>query len=284
MRDDGVSMTVDSIGDLLTGLGSPDPGAAWGEFQRLYSATLLQIVRRYESDPQRVSECLDHVCQALSDDRFRRLLKFDALGPARFRTWLMAVTANLCIDWKRKNERRFRPVRAVAHLPELEQLVYRYIFVRGMRRAECLHALEGRFPGLNEQRLAEINARLFATLTPQHRWQLGTRLPGSGLQADGVSLELTDELCQPQDQAGGPEEIAQSDQQRDQLASALAQLPTQQRLLLRLRYEQDLTLAEVARLTGLPDPFRAKRQIEAALAALAAIMNSASGSVGRKRP
>jgi RNA polymerase sigma factor (sigma-70 family) len=277
-------MTDDSVADLLTRLASPDPGAAWNEFLQRYSVTLLQIIRRYESDPQRVSECREHVYQALSDDRFRRLLKFDVQGTAKFRTWLMAVTANLCIDWKRKHERRFRPVRAIAYLPELEQLVYRYIFVRGMPRAECLHALEGRFPGLNEQRLAEINARLFATLTPQHRWQLRTRAPGSGLQADGMTLDLSGDFLQPQDMSDGPDEIAQSDQQRDQLAAALAQLPTQQRLLLRLRYEQDLTLAEVARLTGLPDPFRAKRQIQAALAALAALMSHAADCSGRKRP
>ena len=58
----------------------------------------------------------------------------------------MAVTANLCIDWRRKRRGRFRPIRAVAQLPELEQLVYRYMYVRGMRRAECLRALEARFP------------------------------------------------------------------------------------------------------------------------------------------
>jgi transcriptional regulator with XRE-family HTH domain len=39
-------------------------------------------------------------------------------------------------------------------------------------------------------------------------------------------------------------------------------------LLLRLRYEQDLTLEEVARLVGLGDPYRAHREIQAAVAEL----------------
>ena len=80
----------------------------------------------------------------------------------------------------------------------------------------------------------------------------------------------------------GPEEVAQDEQQQERLAAALAQLPPAQRLLLRLRYEQELTLAEVARLTGLHDPFRANRQIQAALAAVAAIMNRSSSGQSRK--
>ena len=275
-------MTDEAIADLLTRLASPDPGAAWNEFQHRYSPTLLQIVRRYESDAQRVNECFDHVCQALSDDRFRRLLKFQIHGTARFRTWLMAVTANLCIDWKRSKGGRFRPVRAVAHLSELEQLVYRHIFVRGMPRAECLHVLEGRFPDLNEQRLAEINARLFATLTPQHRWHLGTRAPGCGPQTDAISLDHADAAFQLEDPTTGPAETAEADQDRRRLAAALARLPSQQRLLVRLRYEQNLTLAEVARLTGLQDPFRARRQVQAALAALAELMTQAARDTDRK--
>ena len=52
----------------------------------------------------------------------------------------------------------------------------------------------------------------------------------------------------------------------------MARLEPRQRLLLQLRYQQDLTLTEVAQLIGLSDPFKAKRQIDAALAALTLAM------------
>jgi len=277
-------MTDDSIADLLEGLASPEPSAAWKDFLQRYSPVVLHIARHYESDPQRANECFDHVCQALSDNRFRRLLGFQPNGPAKFRTWLMAVTANLCVDWRRKRRGRFRPVRAVTQLPELEQLVYRHMYVRGMRRAECLRALEGRFPTLTEQQLSEINARLFGLLTPQQRWQLGTRMATAGLGGGTLTSGLADEALQLEDAAAGPEDLAQSDQERDRLAAALSQLPTQQRLLLRLRYEQNLPLAEVARLTGLPDPFRAHRQMRAALKALTDLVNRPTDPISRKTP
>ncbi len=53
---------------------------------------------------------------------------------------------------------------------------------------------------------------------------------------------------------------------------AMARLEPRQRLLLQLRFQQDLTLEEVARLTRLNDSFQVRREIEAALAALAKAM------------
>jgi len=53
------------------------------------------------------------------------------------------------------------------------------------------------------------------------------------------------------------------------LRQALARLTPHQRLLIKLRYQQDLSLKEVARLTRLGDPFRARRHIQAALDQLA---------------
>jgi DNA-directed RNA polymerase specialized sigma24 family protein len=70
----------------------------------------------------------------------------------------------------------------------------------------------------------------------------------------------------------GPDELAAELQEQRQLQDALSKLPAEQRLLLRLRYEQNLTLTEVARLTGQPDPFRANRRIQAALDTLAGLM------------
>jgi RNA polymerase sigma factor (sigma-70 family) len=275
-------VTEESISDLLSRLASPEPSAAWKDFLQRYSPVVLHIVRRCESDPQRASECFDHVCQALSDDRFRRLRSFQSDGPAQFRTWLMAVTANLCVDWRRKQRGRFRPIRAVAHLPELDQLVYRHIYVRGLPRAECLRLLQPRFPELTDQQLSSINGRLFSLLSPQQRWQLGARMAATGPQGGTLTLDLADESLQLEDPGSGPEHVVQSDQEREHLTAAMSQLPTQQRLLLRLRYEQNLTLAEVARLTGLHDPFRAQRQIQAALKALAELMNRPAAPSDRK--
>ncbi len=54
----------------------------------------------------------------------------------------------------------------------------------------------------------------------------------------------------------------------------MSQLSPDERLILRLRYQHDLTLEEVARHMNLTDPNQARRQIEAAIAKLAKYMES----------
>ena len=276
-------MSDDTVTDLLERLSSGRVDAAWSEFLARYSPLIKHVIRRLDADEDHATECFIHVCGALSDDGFRRLLSFRPDGPARFKTWLMAVVANLCIDWRRKELGRVRPPVCVSRLPELDQQVFRCIFVRKMSRAHCLEALAAQFPGLTEATVAEINARLFALLTPQQRWQMSLRpptlkpVPSSARSDDDPAWQLA--TSDP-----GPNDLAAELQEKRQLQDALSKLPAEQRLLLRLRYEQNLTLAAVARLTGQPDPFRANRQIQAALDMLAELMGGHRFQPDRKNP
>jgi len=273
-------MADDSITRLVERLSSAAAGDAWTEFLDEYSPLIRHVVRGHEHDPAEAEDSFNYVCEALSDDGFRRLRSFRPDGPARFRTWLVAVVANLCRDWCRRRHGRSRPVQAVARLPELDQEVYRLMFVQGSSRAACLAALAPRFPDLSEATVAEISGRLFGLLTPQQRWQLSAR-PHAPVRLGPPSRD-GDPMGRVEAAGPGPEEQAASIQESRQLREALARLAPEQRLLLRLRYEQGLTLAEVARLTRQPDPFRANRQVHAALEALARLMAASTPGTGRK--
>lgn len=275
-------MRDETVTALLDRLSSGRVDAAWSEFLARYSPLIRHVIRRLHADADHATECFSHVCGALSDDGFRRLLSFRPDGPARFNTWLMAVVANLCVDWHRKEQGRVRPPRCVSRLPELDQQVYQCIYLRRMSRAHCLETLKPRFPELTEATVAAINARLFALLTPQQRWQMSLRPSAPKSVASNAGSEEGDLPWQLATQAPGPDELAEGLQERRQLQDALAKLPAEQRLLLRLRYEQDLTLAEVARLTGQPDPFRANRQVQAALDALADLVGGHRSRPARK--
>jgi RNA polymerase sigma factor (sigma-70 family) len=275
-------MSDESVTALLERLSSGRGDAAWNEFLAQYSPLIMHVIRRHDAEDDRATECFIDVCGALSDDGFRRLRSFRPNGPARFKTWLMAVVSNLCVDWHRKQHGRVRPFRRVSRLPELDQQVYRCIYVRGMSRAECLASLAPRFPELTEATVSEVNARLFALLSPQQRWQLSARIPALQPVAGGAEPEDDDPARQVATQEPGPDELAAESQQQRQLQEALSKLPAEQRLLLRLRYEQNLTLAEVARLTGQPDPFRTNRRIQAALATLADLMGASQLEPDRK--
>jgi RNA polymerase sigma factor (sigma-70 family) len=275
-------MSDEAVIELLERLSSARGDAAWNEFLSGYSSVIVHVIRRCGVAHDRADDCFLEVCEALADDGFRRLRSFRPDGPASFRTWLMAVVANLCIDWNRRGRGRVRSFRSVSRLPDLERQVYRCIFERRMSRTQCFHALLPRFPGLTESGVAEINARLFRLLTPQQRWQLTVRTPSMTPVSFPVSPEDDDPAWQLAQPGPGPEELAEDSQQQRRLQQALAVLPAEQRLLLRLRYEQNLSLAEVARLTGQPDPFRANRRIRAALDALADAMAGQTAPSVRK--
>ena len=275
-------MGDDSVTRLVERLSSSTAGEAWTEFLQEYTPLIRHVVRHHEHEPAAAEDSFSYVCEALSDDGFRRLRNFRPDGPARFRTWLMAVVANLCRDWRRRQRGRVRPFRALAQLPELDQQVYRLMFVQGNSRAACLAELAPRFPGLTDAAVAEVSARLFGLLTPQQRWQLSARPHAPVRMTSKYGIGEVDPLERLQAAEPGPEEEAAMLQEREQLRQALARLTPEQRLLLRLRFEQGLTLAEVARLTRQPDPFRAKRQIQAALEALDRLMAGSTPGPGRK--
>lgn len=257
-------MTAARIEEILRCLTSEKADSGWIEFLVCYSALLRDLVRQYESDEGRAQDCFDFVCAKLSDNGFRRLTAFKPDGPAKFRTWLTAVASNLCIDWRRSVYGRFYAPDKIHALPQLEQLVFDCFYRQGITRQECLHVLKTRFPKITSRQLSEANARIHATLTSRQRWQLGTR------KKETVSID--DPAIPVAAKDKGPEVLAQSEQDRQRLHNAMARLEPGQRLLLQLRYQQDLTLEEVALLTGLGDPFRARRKIDAALATLAKAM------------
>jgi len=275
-------MSDETVTDLLERLSSGRVDDAWNEFIAQYAPLIRHVIRQHGADDDRADECFAHVCGALSDDGCRRLRSFRPDGPAQFRSWLFAVVSNLSIDWRRKEHGRSRLPRSVSHLPELEQQVYRCIYLNRLSRTQCTRELVPRFPELTEATVAEINARLFALLTPQQRWQLSVRnQPLQPIKRSGKSGE-DDPACRVATPGPGPDELAADLQAQQRLHDALSRLPAEQRLLLRLRYEQSLTLVEVARLTGQPDLFRANRRIQGALARLAELMGDTPRPPDRK--
>jgi RNA polymerase sigma factor (sigma-70 family) len=262
----------DSIGGLLNELSSGRADAAWARFLERFSPLLLHVARQFAVDNERAADCYLFVCEQLSDNRFRRLLSFRRDGPAQFSTWLKTVSANLCIDWRRKQEGRIRAPTAIASLTSLEQHVYRLIYVQGATRNECLRVLEQKFPGLDIERISDINARLFARLSPRQRWQVTLRPRNPVSLDEPTAADESYVPSEPVDPCEGPDWLVDKDQTRLRLEKALSKLEPRKRLLIRLRYQQDLTLEEVARLVGFSDPYKAHREIQAALSDLALLL------------
>lgn len=250
---------------FLEQVSSRDPEEAWGQFLDGYSTTILQVVRHVERDADFVPDCFQFVCERLSANSFRRLRKFRPEGPAVFSTWLRAVVRNLCLDWRRKQFGRTRFFKSISRLSVFDQEVFRHLYERRVSFDETFQSLRSTFPDITHTRLAESRGRIDQELTKRQRQLLDARL---SQQASRMGASL-DETATPHvnvpDPAPNPEIHAVIKERAAILRQALGRLPPHERLLIRLRFEQELTLEQVARLLGLGNAQRAERQIKGVL-------------------
>jgi RNA polymerase sigma factor (sigma-70 family) len=137
-------------------------------------------------------------------------------------------------------------------LSALELEVYNSRFLDHSSEEETLHRVQSRFPDVVASDVLEIEEHLEGSLTSRQRWMLGRgRRPEVGTSAavlggegEAGTIDFTD--------PSPNQEMQVSDQELyGRLRKSVGSLPARERLLLQLRYEQDLSLEEIARLCGL---------------------------------
>ena len=252
--------------EWVPGLPAKEMEEAWDRFLGEYAGLILQVVHLFERDPDRVDDCFLFVCEQLKKDRLRRLRRFEANGTATFSTWLRVVVRNLCLDWRRQRFGRPRIFRSIARLPEMDQEVFRCIYFRKLSENETLHTVRALHPALDREALAASLVRIRGSLSPHQSWLLASRNPymesisgnPDAATGDDRLRELTDPDPDPETEASGREFLRA-------LRRAMDGLPSKERLLLRLRFEQELTLEEIAELMQLGSAVKAQRYLQQVL-------------------
>ena len=262
------------IGTLLAGLRSPDSGQAWTEFLERYSPFLFQTARAWADSEDAAADCYLHICQQLAHNGFRRLLKFKPEGSASFTTWLRVVARNLCFDWHRSQAGRHRPFKSLQSLSPLELEVYTCRMERGLSEGATLQQLQATHPGVGVADLAMIESRVQNSLSSHQQWILSTRRQPAVSQTVAVLGEDAGQgVVDVADTRPDQEAQMLTRQQHAQLKKQVAALPADERLLLQLRFEQELSLDEIAQLTGLGDPQRVHRRLATTLGKLRSKMS-----------
>ena len=239
---------------------------AWCAFLAEQAPLILQVVHLFERDADQVQDCFLFVCERLRRDGLRRIRRFREEGPASFATWLRAVVRHLCLDWRRHRDGRFRLPRAVARLPELEQEVFRSIHLRGLSENETFHSLRALWPALTRDELSAAAARAARAVDGHFSWLLLWRRPRMlSISAAPPGSDPAEGEAGLVDPRADPERDAEEHERNEALEASLAFLPARARLLVRLRFGQDLPLEEIARLTGLSGTSQVERQLRQAL-------------------
>ena len=265
-------MSRGDIRPVLALLSAGKHEQGWKAFLAAWSDLIYTIVLQYERDEHRAEDCYLFVCGKLAEDGFARLLKFNPEGPASFKNWLATVAAHLCVDWHRSEFGRFRELSVIRQRSDLEKRLFGYRFKHGMSLQECRHALQTEFTGLSTEAFHAANAKLNKVLSSEQHWRLASRhrpLAESELPNPRSSSQARVD----EDPSVGPEQLAESDQDRRRVERALDQMESRQRLMLLLRYRHGLTLEQIAHVAGMPDLHYARRAIERALTNLEVILS-----------
>lgn len=267
-------MNNQEVALLLESLRSPSATDAWVEFLESYAPFLYQIARACTADNGAATDCYVHICEELAHNRFKRLLKFNPKGRGSFTTWLRVVARNLCFDWHRSQSGRQRPFKSLQDLSPLELEIYNWRFARGASQNETLGYVAQAFPGVGPDEVSAAEERLQRSLTTHQRWILSTRnraevgtvVAEAGEDGQFDVLDMAD----PQlDQ----ETLLILKEQEQHLQEILVTLPAEERLLVQLRFEHDLSLDEIAALCRLANGQLVHRRLTAVLKKVRSVMD-----------
>ena len=255
----------------LLGRFAADPEGAWDLFLDRYSGLILSTLYHLGFDHDEAMDRFVYVCEKLCEEDFRRLRSIRFTGrEGELTPWLRTVVKRLSVSWAWSVNGRRRLFKSIAELPELEQRVFQLYFWRGLTPSEIHEQLRLEEPaGVRPIEVFDALEVIFSHLSENQRWRLMGQLlrnrepiPIASRQGeDGVGFE-------PRAGEADPEQVALLSERRQGVASALAELGPRERLILQLRYEEALSLAEVAKVMSL---------------SLSAVKSSVGRSLGRLR-
>lgn len=246
------------ITPMLSALSSAERESVWCAFLDRYSGLIYHVVGSFDHDPDRKGNCFLFVCERLAASDFRRLRKFDQAGRASFSTWLCAVVRNLCLDWHRKENGRHRVFGFVARRSATDQLLFDLVFRRGLSTEEARQELSRSGAQLSFAAVEERVCELRRCLSSRQLWLLSSGK--ATLQSLGGEEEGS-YVLEPADPSPDPETLVVLRETHQQVSAALASLSESDRLLIRMRYQEGLTLQQVAKLVGLRDAQTADRRL-----------------------
>ena len=253
-------------GRALSELLDRDPRAAWDLLVEECSDLILGVIARYTRDSDRRMDAYLYVLEQLKAQDFRRLRHYgEGVGfrPSTFATWLKLVVRNLYFDWFRHEHGRKSLPKEIQKLGRIEQRAFKLLYWEGYSAQEAFEVLRGQDQALRFGDFIQKLVRVEERLTPINRAKIRrdfdrARRPLSlDDEKEGPPIEARAEVRVPT-----PEDDTALAERRRALWNLIAELPVDDRLLIRLRFFEGLTAKQIAAATGMTEPAEIYRRIE----------------------
>jgi RNA polymerase sigma factor (sigma-70 family) len=267
------------IAKILNQFAGNDAERGWREFLSVYSDNIYSAVRLIARDSDDASDCYLYACEKLADNDFRRLRAFHPEGRATFNTWLRAVIRNLALDWYRSKYGRKRLFACIAKASVIDQQIYRAIFERKLSLTDAWQEIWNAGAALTFAQFEDRAEGIRQMLSSRQLWLLST----SSASIESISMDPDSTATEIADSAPDPETVSAMKEIQHKVRSALRNLENADRLLLRLRFDEELGLREIAAIVGLKDAQTTDRRIREALARLRENLGIAQPLSGKVR-
>jgi RNA polymerase sigma factor (sigma-70 family) len=220
--------------------------------------------RRHRLTPEEKEDFASEVKVALIEDDYAVLARFQ--GRSSLPTYLMTVIQRLVLDYQRKRWGKWRPSAEALRLGPVAQQLERLIHRDGLSASEACESLKTNH-GVEEasQTLMEMASRLPArvsrrTETIDHTTDGSAPIVPAATEASNphVVLEVSDGVRRCQ----------------EAIWRALEAMPADDRVLLRLHFEDEVSIADIARIRKV-DQKRLYRKMQALLGSLREVLEGA---------
>jgi len=221
--------------ELLDRLLSSSEGVetAWKEFLQKYSNLFLKTIWEFEKDRDDVMDKYVYVCSKFAERDFAVLRKFRkeyGKNPPTFATWLRAILRNMCVDAYRSAHGRRRYPKALMAMSADDRSIFAMHYWRGLSVEEIQQELQVRKNG-STQDVYDVLKKIENSLL---------RLPEEPLGGGARFVPYAEHLA-----AIDEEDVPEVDV--DALERWLSKLESRDRLILRLRFWEDIPALEIAR-------------------------------------
>jgi DNA-directed RNA polymerase specialized sigma24 family protein len=234
--------------DALRALLRSDPAAGWRAFIDEHTPLLIGLIRRAGLvDRDEVMEIYVVMCEQLSARNFDRLKSQDA-ARGSIGGWLAVVARHTIVDWVRSRKGRRRLFHAVEALPRFDQRVFELYYWEERTPSEIVE-----FVAQETRERTDLSAvlgaldRIQATLSDRHRAEL---LAMAVRAKAPIPIDDTDVAEHMPGRHGDPESDLRIADVNARLESALARLPAEDAAIVRLKYIEGLTTADVELAVG----------------------------------
>lgn len=206
----------------------------WQEFVNRYSKLILKIIWQYDNDHDEVMDKYLWICTKLSVNDFLILKKFKIGTPEKtpkFTTWLVAVVRNLCVDAHRAKHGRRRLPKALLKLPELDRKIFDLYYWKGLT-------------------IGEIDLQLNSTVNRTNIPEALERIENSlGVSSDSIKQNIKSNEFVRIDEINLdmlPGVDAEKNFNHVQFERWIENLQTVEKLVVRLKFWEDLSAKEIA--------------------------------------